>query len=103
MKNLQIHITGKVHKVGFRYFVKQMAERLEISGSVKYSPDHSILINASGNDKSLDKFISFCRLGCIGSDVKNISLSEAIFPQNQSFEIINETQEISGNKNIKNL
>jgi len=80
-----------------------MAERLEISGSVKYSPDHSILINASGNDKSLDKFISFCRLGCIGSDVKNISLSEAIFPQNQSFEIINETQEISGNKNIKNL
>jgi len=80
-----------------------MAERLEISGSVKYSPDQSVVIEASGGEKSLDQFISFCRLGCIGSQVENISLSEAIFPQNHSFEIINEKQEISGNKNIKNL
>jgi len=100
MKNLHIIISGKVHKVGFKYFVKQIAENLGVSGSVKYSPDHSVFIEASGNGKSLDKFIGFCRLGCIGSEVKNISLSEAIFPQNQSFEIINETQEIPVNDNI---
>jgi len=77
-----------------------MAERLGIFGLVKYSPDHSVFIEASGNEKTLDQFIGFCRLGCIGSQVENISLSEAIFPQNQTFEIIDETQEISVNNNI---
>ncbi len=77
-----------------------MAENLGVSGSVKYSHDHSVFIEVSGNEKSLDKFIGYCRLGCIGSEVENISLSEAIFPPRQTFKIINETEEDTENNNI---
>ena len=90
MQNLYIQITGKVHKVGFRYFIKQMAEKYSISGIVKYSSDKSLLVEASGKEKSLNKFISFCRLGCIGSEVENISISEMPSTWRQTFEIINE-------------
>jgi len=92
MKNLHILISGKVYKTGFRYFVKQMAENLGITGSVKYSPNHSVLIQASGTDTALNKLIGFCRLGCIGSLVENVSISEMLFTQSQTFEIIDENE-----------
>ena len=97
MKNLHILIAGKVYKTGFRYFVKQIAERLEITGSVEYSHNHSVLIEATGTDIALNKLIGFCRLGCIGSQVENISLSEKPFPQRHTFEIINENNSVKNN------
>ncbi|MCD4745397.1 MAG: acylphosphatase [Bacteroidales bacterium] len=100
MKTVQIIITGKVYKVGFLYFAKQMAEEFEIKGSVKYTLDYSINIEATGTENAMDKFISYCQLGCIGSQVKNISISETAFPQPHSFQIINENKKNSVINNI---
>ena len=88
MKNIKIQISGKVYKVGFRYFVKQMAEKLGVAGTVKYSPDHKVIIEASGSDMALNQLIGFCRLGCLGAEVENISVTENNNQHQHSFNIL---------------
>ena len=88
MKNVVIKIEGKVFEVGFRYYVKQMAENFDILGTVRYNKDQSIEIEASGQENSLDKFISYCRLGSLGSEVRQISISDSIPKTHSSFEIL---------------
>ena len=93
MKNIKIEITGKVYKTGFRYFVKQMAEKLSVAGTVKYSANRSIVIEASGNDNSLDQFIGNCRLGSLGSEVESVLVTENSLQYQNSFTIQFENNE----------
>jgi len=83
MKNIRIIVSGKVHKVGYRYYVKQIAESLNIKGTVKYTSTPNVEIEASGSPKSLDELINFCRIGCVGSEVKDILVTD-INPRNYS-------------------
>ena len=95
MKNLRITISGKVYKTGLRYYAKQMAEGLGITGSVAYTPNHAVQIEASGTEPALTSFIEFCRLGCIGSQVHEISIVEFAGTPFPSFEIIQDKIENS--------
>lgn len=74
MKSIRIKISGRVYKTGYRYYLKQIAERLHISGTIKYSFDRQVLVIAHGSAKNIEQFISYCRLGCLGSDVGSITI-----------------------------
>jgi acylphosphatase len=76
MKAIRIVVTGRVCKVGYRYFVKQMADRCEISGSVRYSGNRSVEIIASGSESQLEKFITYCKIGCPGSKILRFHVTE---------------------------
>ena len=93
MKNLRIHISGKVYKVGFRYFVKQQAIRAGITGTVCYLDNNTLIIEASGNDEALNKFINFCRIGTIGSQIESITISNSPVTVFRSFEIVTEEEQ----------
>ncbi len=97
MKNLRINISGKVYKVGLRYFVKQQAIRTGITGTVRYLDNHTISIEASGPEDALNEFISYCRIGSIGSQIDNITISESPVKVFRSFEILSEEQNNSNN------
>lgn len=58
---LTIH--GRVQGVGFRYFVKQKADLLDISGFAMNKPGGNVTIEAEGESAQLDLFISLCRQG----------------------------------------
>jgi len=88
MKNLHITLTGKVYKVGLRYFIKQMAKHYGIVGTVRYRDDTTIAINASGNKEKMDRFLTFCKLGCPGSDIDNMSIHEKEIADFKSFDIV---------------
>lgn len=88
MKNLRINISGKVYKVGFRYYLKQMASVNHISGYVKYDTDHSLLVEVHGNEDDIDKFVKYCRLGCIASNVMEISLKDLPSKEYKTFKIL---------------
>jgi len=78
MKSLQIIVTGKVYKTGYRFFVKQVASVFEISGDIAYSKNNrQVIIRASGEEVKLEKFISFCRLECTGSILKLLRISNS--------------------------
>ena len=102
MKNLRIHISGKVYKVGFRYFVKQQAIRAGITGTVCYLDNNTLIIEASGNDEALNKFINFCRIGTIGSQIKNITISDSPVTIYRSFEIVTEEDKNLNNRLVIN-
>jgi len=58
---LTIH--GHVQGVGFRYYVKQKAEYLEISGFVKNLMNGNVYVEAEGDPEHLDLFIKSCQQG----------------------------------------
>ena len=88
MKNLNIIISGKLNKSGFRYFVKQRAAKFNITGSVRYKTPDSIFVEACGNSDDLDEFLKYCRLGTAFSEVEEVEVTETGPTEYQSFEIL---------------
>ena len=56
MPAMHVLIAGRVQGVGFRWFVRVAARRLELSGWVRNLPDGTVEVAASGPEKSLDQF-----------------------------------------------
>ncbi len=55
MKRLKIKVTGRVQGVGFRWFVKQTAHQLNITGWVKNQWDGSVTMEAQGDEEVLSR------------------------------------------------
>lgn len=53
MKRLKIKVTGRVQGVGFRWFVKQTAQQLNITGWVKNQWDGSVKMEVQGGEEVL--------------------------------------------------
>ncbi|MCK4677721.1 MAG: acylphosphatase [Bacteroidales bacterium] len=88
MKSLNIIISGKLNKVGFRYFIKQRAAKFNITGSVRYKTPNSIFVEACGNSDELDEFLKYCQLGVPFSEIEKIEVSETQLKDYQTFEVI---------------
>ena len=56
-------IYGRVQGVGFRYFVKQKADLLGVSGFVRNLANGHVYIEAEGEEAALQLFIEYCRQG----------------------------------------
>lgn len=71
---MQVHlfISGIVQGVGFRFFVQEIAEELELTGWVKNLPDGKVEAVAQGEKVQLDKFIIACRKGPYLSEVEDV-------------------------------
>jgi len=59
----RIVVHGMVQGVGFRYFVRRVADRLELTGDVRNLPDNTVEIVAEGTPRKLDDLISEVRNG----------------------------------------
>ncbi len=53
----QITIYGRVQGVGFRYFVRNVGNRLGLVGNVRNCPDSTVEIVVEGNQKKIAEFI----------------------------------------------
>lgn len=60
---LHLLVTGSVQGVGFRYFVQQHAQNLNLTGWVRNRMDDRVEILASGNQDALLRLLSFVRMG----------------------------------------
>jgi len=81
-KAVSITVQGKVQGVGFRYFVKSNAKRLNLVGFVKNQKDGSLYGEIIGNEDNIKKLIALCYKGPLLSQivevkVKDIKLFEA--------------------------
>jgi len=54
---------GRVQGVGFRYFVKQKADQLQVTGFVRNLASGNVYVEAEGEETSLQLFIHYCRQG----------------------------------------
>lgn len=63
MMTIEIQISGRVQKVGFRSCIRRIAQKLNIKGEVMNLPDGSVRVIATSEKIILDKFVSMI-YGC---------------------------------------
>jgi acylphosphatase len=74
MADQQLHaiVEGHVQGVGFRYFVLEVAQQLQLTGWVRNLVNGNVELVAEGNRADLDKLFSAVQSGSPGSMVTNV-------------------------------
>ena len=88
VKTVYFVVGGRVHGVGFRWFVMQKALELQISGWVQNTHDGKVEIEAEGNPNDLETFTDLIRIGPPRAQIRTFSVSEITPPRNYSNFII---------------
>jgi len=71
-KRLEAYVHGFVQGVGFRYFVRRNAVKLNITGFAKNLPNGDVQVVAEGEEKDLIKLLGILRKGNSFSHVENV-------------------------------
>jgi acylphosphatase len=87
VKTVDIFITGRVQKVGFRACVRRIATDLKVSGTVMNLPDGRVHIYATGELMILEKFVSMV-YGCPRAVIRDLQQSEIQLKHFDDFSII---------------
>jgi acylphosphatase len=87
MQTIEIHVSGKVQKVGFRSCVKRIAQKLNIRGEVMNLPDGSVRIISTGEKIVLDKFVSMI-YGCPRAVIRDMKAIDREFHEFTEFNVI---------------
>jgi acylphosphatase len=86
-KHVNLKIIGKVQGVFFRASAKEVAEKLGITGFTKNDPDGTVYIEVEGEEKALDKFISWCKKGPEFAKVEDVLQTPSEMKHFEVFEI----------------
>ena len=63
MTRLHCVVHGRVQGVGYRWFVKETAEQLGVTGWARNLPNGEVEIEAQGGEDVLKEFVSFLKKG----------------------------------------
>ena len=72
MHRLHVRISGLVQGVGFRWFVREEARRLGLSGWVKNLPGGDVEVEAGGEASSLERLRRAVEVGPAGARVAQV-------------------------------
>jgi acylphosphatase len=85
-KNIKVY--GKVQGVFFRASTQQIANQLDIKGTVKNEADNSVSIEAEGEEQAVEKFIEWSKKGPPAAKVTKADISDGQIMGYKSFEVI---------------
>jgi acylphosphatase len=94
MKTIEIFISGRVQKVGFRACIRRVASDLCITGTVTNLPDGRVQIFATGESMILEKFVSMI-YGCPRAVIREVQVVEIPMRAFESFSIVKKEPQIS--------
>ena len=94
MNTVEILITGKVQKVGFRACIRRIASDLKIAGTVVNLPDGKVRIHATGEPMILEKFTSMV-YSCPRAVIRDIRINEVPEQTFDGFSILKIENRIS--------
>ncbi len=69
---LHVIFAGTVQGVGFRYFVKNIADKFGVKGYVRNLPDGTVEVVAEGDEKTLREFLEAIENGPPLAEVKGM-------------------------------
>lgn len=87
MKTIEITITGRVQKVGFRACVRKIAADLSVTGTVFNLPDGHVRVYATAEPMILEKFISML-YGCPRAVIRDVKIADIPIKTFEGFAII---------------
>lgn len=73
-KAVEVRITGLVQGVSFRYFTRQQALRLGVTGWVRNRADGSVDGHFEGPDAAVDGLVEWCRHGPAYAKVERLEV-----------------------------
>ena len=71
---VMMQVLGMVQGVGFRFFVRNKANTLGLTGYVRNLPDGSVEVRAEGPKGMVDELIKDVRVGPSYSSVRDVTL-----------------------------
>jgi acylphosphatase len=74
---LYLRISGRVQGVGFRWYVRQAADRLRLAGWVRNCPDGTVEVAIEGPADAQEQLITAVRRGPPGADVMAVERVQA--------------------------
>ena len=74
MKSVEILISGRVQRVGYRACIRRIATDLHVTGTVMNLPDGRVRIHATAEPMILEKFISMI-YSCPRAVIRDIKTS----------------------------
>jgi len=69
-----IYIQGAVQAVGFRYFAREMAQKMGLFGYAKNLADGSVEIVAEGEKEVLEQFLAMCQQGPPHAKIEDVKV-----------------------------
>lgn len=87
-KSVRLYIDGTVQGVFFRNFVKENAEKNDVSGFVRNLEDGRVEIFLEGNSENVEKMIELCKKGPKHSMIKKVEEKPEIFQGFKDFKIL---------------
>ena len=88
METVNLLIKGKVQGVFYRASAREVAKELGIKGWVKNTDAGEVEIVASGDQKSLERFIQWCHKGPSRAVVTNVTVVKIDLQSHSDFRII---------------
>jgi len=76
IKTYNILLCGRVHGVGFRYFTVSLADKYDVKGYVKNTPDSKVEIICQGDEEELGSFLKDVKKGPAFSVITDIIIEE---------------------------
>ena len=74
MRQAHVFISGSVQGVGYRYFVKQNARKLGLTGWVRNTEDGGVEAVLQGDKKLIEQLIALCKNGPFMAEVQHVGL-----------------------------
>lgn len=87
MKTIELFISGRVQKVGFRACVKKIASDLHVTGTVINLPDGRVQVYATAEEMILEKFISMI-YGCPRAVIREMRSADIPVKSYDDFSVI---------------
>lgn len=86
-RSVDLHVTGRVQGVSFRWYAAREATRLGLAGWVRNDPDGSVRAHAEGAAGSVDEFVTWCRQGPTSARVERVRVVDVEANGATSFDI----------------
>jgi acylphosphatase len=86
-RSVDVHVTGRVQGVSFRWYAASEAARLGLAGWIRNEPDGSVRAHAEGPADSVDQFVAWCRQGPPAARVDDVAVTEVEGTAATSFDI----------------
>ena len=84
-----IFISGFVHGVGYRHFVRKNAQKLGLTGWVRNLPDNRVEALIQGKKEDIENLIVLCRKGPFLAEVEDVAVEwEEMKEKLYDFQII---------------
>lgn len=72
MTRLHVLVRGRVQGVGFRWFVREAADALDLAGTVRNRPDGAVEVEAEGSAEAIERLRRELAIGPRGAHVEAV-------------------------------